>query len=41
MHIWKPFAREQKMPAAKIGRLWSFKISKVDAWSKSGVVAEK
>lgn len=25
-----------KMPAHKIGRLWKFKISEVDAWIKSG-----
>lgn len=24
------------MPAAKIARLWKFKISEVDAWMKSG-----
>ena len=29
------------MPAAKIGRLWKFKISEVDAWMKSGVAADK
>ena len=29
------------MPAAKIGRLWKFKISEVDAWMKSGIAAEK
>ena len=29
------------MPAAKIGRLWKFKISEVDAWMKSGVAAEQ
>ena len=26
----------KKMPAHKIGRLWKFKISEVDAWIKSG-----
>lgn len=25
------------MPAAKIGRLWKFKISEVDAWMKSSL----
>ena len=29
------------MPAAKIGRLWKFKISEVDAWMKSGIAADK
>lgn len=29
------------MPATKIGRLWKFKISAVDAWMKSGVAADK
>lgn len=33
---------EQKnMPAAKIGRLWKFKISEVDAWVKANGTAEK
>ena len=32
---------KRNMPAAKIGRLWKFKISEVDAWMKSGVAAEK
>lgn len=27
---------KRDMPAAKIGRLWKFKISEVDAWMKSG-----
>ena len=27
---------KRNMPAAKIGRLWKFKISEVDAWMKSG-----
>ncbi len=31
----------RKMPAAKIGRLWKFKISEVDAWMKSGTAADK
>ena len=25
----------------KIGRLWKFKVSEVDAWMKSGVAADK
>lgn len=32
---------KRKMPAIKIGRLWKFKISEVDAWMKSGIAAEK
>lgn len=28
------------MPAAKIGRLWKFKITEVDIWMKSGKAAE-
>ncbi len=31
----------RSMPAAKIGRLWKFKISEVDAWMKSGIAADK
>ena len=31
----------REMPAAKIGRLWKFKISEVDAWMKSGVAEDK
>lgn len=31
----------RSMPAAKIGRLWKFKISEIDAWMKSGVAAEQ
>lgn len=31
----------RSMPAAKIGRLWKFKISEVDAWMKSGKASEK
>ena len=27
------------MPAVKVGRLWKFKISEVDAWMKAGQVA--
>lgn len=32
---------KRSMPAAKIGRLWKFKVSEVDAWMKSGVAADK
>ena len=27
---------ERHMPASKVGRLWKFKVSEVDAWVKSG-----
>jgi predicted DNA-binding transcriptional regulator AlpA len=33
--------RKKKYAAAKIGRLWKFKVSEVDAWMKSGVAADK
>jgi excisionase family DNA binding protein len=31
----------RNMSASKIGRLWKFKVSEVDAWMKSGVAADK
>ena len=31
---------KRNMPAAKMGRLWKFKISEVDAWLKSGRAAK-
>ena len=31
---------KRNMPAAKIGRLWKFKISEVDAWMKYGKSAK-
>ena len=31
---------KRNTPAAKIGRLWKFKITEVDAWMKSGKAAE-
>lgn len=30
----------KNMPATKIGKLWKFKISEVDAWAKSGGASE-
>ena len=33
--------KKKNIPAAKIGRLWKFKVSEVDAWMKSGVAADK
>ena len=29
------------MPASKLGRLWKFMVSEVDAWAKAGNAAEK
>lgn len=31
---------KQNIPATKIGRLWKFKISEVEAWMRSGQAAE-
>lgn len=31
---------KREMPASKVGRLWKFKISEVDAWVKEGNAAE-
>ena len=36
--IW--IAKRNK-PASKVGRLWKFKVSEVDAWVKAGNAAEK
>ena len=30
----------KNMPAHKVGRLWKFKVSEVDAWVKAGKAAE-
>lgn len=35
-----PYIEKREMHAAKIDRLWKFKISEVDAWMKSSVVAK-
>lgn len=32
---------KRNMPAYKMGRLWKFKISEVDAWVQSGAAADK
>lgn len=32
---------KRNMPAYKMGRLWKFKISEVDAWVHSGEAADK
>lgn len=38
--IYKWLERKD-MPAHKVGRLWRFKTSDVDAWVKSGGAAER
>lgn len=35
--IW---IEKRNMPAVKMGRLWKFKVSEVDEWTKSGKAAE-
>lgn len=35
--IW---IEKRNMPAVKMGRLWKFKISEVDEWTRSGKAAE-
>ncbi len=35
--IW---IKKRDMPASKMGRLWKFKVSEVDEWTKSGKAAE-
>ena len=32
---------KRNMPALKVGHLWKFKVSEVDAWVKAENVAEK
>lgn len=32
---------KRNMPAAKIERLWKFKVSEIDTWMKSGIAADK
>ena len=32
---------KRNMPAYKMGRLWKFKISEVDAWVQYGAAADK
>ncbi len=36
--IW---IKKRKMPASKVGRLWKFKVSEVDAWIRSEHASEK
>ena len=31
---------KRNMPSSKVGRLWKFKVSEVDAWVKFGGAAE-
>ena len=35
--IW---IEKREMPAVKMGRLWKFKISEIDEWTRSGKAAE-
>jgi len=32
---------KKNMPAAKMGRLWKFKVSEVDSWLKAGNASSK
>lgn len=36
--IW---IEKKQMPAAKMGRLWKFKVSEVDSWLKAGNASNK
>ena len=36
--VW---SARRNMPTSKVGRLWKFKVSEVDAWVKAGNAAEK
>jgi len=36
--IW---IEKKQMPAAKMGRLWKFKVSEVDNWLKAGNASSK
>lgn len=36
--IW---IKKRQMPASKVGRLWKFKVSEVDEWTKSGRASDK
>lgn len=36
--IW---IEKKQMPAAKMGRLWKFKVSEVDTWLKAGNASSK
>lgn len=38
VHRW---IRAREMPAHKVGRLWKFKMTEVDAWVKSGKAADQ
>ena len=38
VHRW---IRRRKMPAHKLGHLWKFKVSEVDAWARAGKAEEK
>jgi excisionase family DNA binding protein len=38
IYVW---VSKKRMPAHKVGRLWKFKVSKVDAWVQSGKAAQE
>ena len=38
VYVW---VSKKRMPAHKVGRLWKFKVSEVDAWVQSGRAAAK
>ena len=38
VYVW---VSKKRMPAHKVGRLWKFKVSEVDAWVHSGKAAQK
>jgi len=38
VYVW---VARKRMPAHKVGRLWKFKVSEVDAWVRSGKAAQK
>ena len=37
---WSTLKAKRNMPAYKVGRLWKFKLSEVDAWIRSGGAAD-
>ena len=38
IYVW---VSKKRMPAHKVGRLWKFKVSAVDAWVHSGKAAQE
>lgn len=39
-HTIMKWIETKNMPAVKVGRLWKFKISEIDAWVRSGGASE-